>query len=519
MSPRKSALGSGFDAWLRNDPKAVEAIREGKEVEVEATAYAQNDFILEFLMGSGLWDILMSIRPGKLQKENGKPWRALNGLEVLRELIHVKRIAHCGRVISDTRLMMIAGFNAEEIRRQRRRKGLMVDTETLGNHLARMNPPEVLNTFYRHVALLKERGWIGRGVYAADAHEITFPHARGWRGMGRVKDAHGYKLVLLVRVSPGGERIVGMAMGPLQVSEHRLLKILLRQLEERVGPIRNLIDVLVLDRGYWGAEFLLGLRRSYRFHFVTRARHEKLAVVQDVEGLMRVAESAGPAQETREKRSRLGKIKVSMRGFEKLPLRDEDGKEVGSANVAVADEYDLKGNRLREEGGIRPRMYYVTSLPTKGDPYAIRKHYLLRWTIENQGFRNLTQRWSLDIAAGRNYRSILARTSFVLMLANAESILEEYFPGPWQEERKRLGALGVPGLLGGEPALAAYTPKGELGILSTEDYGALIRQNERSRILDEFRKALARGETIQAVLRRLEPELPTDEGAGETERG
>jgi hypothetical protein len=519
MTGDRSSLGPGFDAWLRNDPKALEAIRGGKEVEVEATAYAQNDFILEFLMGSGLWDLLVSTRPGKLQKENGKPWRALNGLEVLRELIHVKRIAHCGRVISDTRLMMIAGFNAEEIRRQRRRKGLMVDTETLGNHLARMNPPEVLDTFYRHVALLKERGWIGRGVYAADAHEITFPHARGWKGMGTVKDAHGYKLVLLVRVSPGGERIVGMALGPLQVSEHRLLQILLRQLEERVCPVRNLIDVLVLDRGYWGAEFLLGLRQRYRFHFVTRAQHEKLAVVQDVEGLMREAEAAGPAQVTLEKRSRLGKIKVSMRGFEKLPLRDEDGKEVGLTNVAVADEYDLRGNRLRGEDGIRPRMYYVTSLPTKADPYAIRKHYLLRWTIENQGFRNLTQRWSLDVAAGRNYRSILARTSFVLMLANAESILEEYFPGPWQEERKRLGTLGVPGLIGGEPALAAYTPKGELGILSTEDYGALIRQNERASILEELRKAQARGETIEAVLRRLAPDLSPPAVAGETERG
>jgi hypothetical protein len=127
------------------------------------------------------------------------------------------------------------------------------------------------------------------------------------------------------------------------------------------------------------------------------------------------------------------------------------------------------------------------------------------WTIENQGFRNLTQRWSLDIAGGRNYRSILARTSFVLMLANAESILEEYFPGPWQEERKRLGTLGVSGLIGGEPALAAYTPKGELGILSTEDYGDLVRQNERSLILEEFRKACARGETIEGVLRRLDP--------------
>jgi hypothetical protein len=206
-----------MEAWLRDDPQAHDAIRQGKDVDVVATAYAQNDFLLEFLMGSRLWETMVSVRPRKLRKENGKPWRAMNGLEILRELIHVNRIAHCGRVISDTRLMLIAGFNAEEIRRQRKRGGLVVDTETLGNHLARMMPPEVIDGFYRHVALLKERKWIGRGVYAADAHEITFRHARGWQGMGTVGEAHGYKLLLLTRVSPGGVRIVGFAMGALHV--------------------------------------------------------------------------------------------------------------------------------------------------------------------------------------------------------------------------------------------------------------------------------------------------------------
>jgi hypothetical protein len=519
MSEKPTRFGPGFNTWLRDDPEAREAILKGKEVEVVATAYAQNDFILEFLMGSGLWEILVSVRPGKLRKENGKPWKALNGLEVLRELIHVERIAHCGRVISDTRLMLIAGFNAEEIRRHRKRGGLLVDPETLGNPLARMNPPDVLNAFYRHVALLKKQKWIGRGIFAADAHEITFPHARGWGGMERVGNAYGYKLVLLAQVSPGGERIVGLALGPLQVSEHRLLQILLRQLEEKVCPMRTLIDVLVLDRGYWGAEFLLGLKKRYGFHFVTRAQHEGLGVVKDVEGLRRDAETAGPAKVIKEDRSRLGKIKVSLWGFEKMPLRNEDSKEVGQANVVVAEEYDEKGNRIQEpDGTIRPPLYYVTSLPAKADPYAIRKHYLLRWTIENQGFRNLTQRWSLDVAAGRNYRSILARTCFVLVLANAESILEEHFPGPWQEERKRLGKLGVPGLIGGEPALAAYTPRGQLGILSVEDYSSLIVNRERASFLEELRKAQARGEGIEDVIHRLGPSPLPPPRSGDPER-
>ena len=116
-------------------------------------------------------------------------------------------------------------------------------------------------------------------------------------------------------------------------------------------------------------------------------------------------------------------------------------------------------------------------------------------------------------------RVLLRRTFFVLVLANAESIVEELFPGPWQEERKRLGSLGVPGLIGGEPALAAYTPQGQLGILETEEYGALIAQRERAWFLQELRKAQARGERLEDVIRRLDPSGIPPSGAGEPERG
>ena len=68
MSGNESRLGLGFQTWLRDDPGAREAILQGKAVEVAITSYAQNDFLLEFLMGSRLWEILVSMRPGKLHK-------------------------------------------------------------------------------------------------------------------------------------------------------------------------------------------------------------------------------------------------------------------------------------------------------------------------------------------------------------------------------------------------------------------------------------------------------------------
>jgi len=292
------------------------------------------------------------------------------------------------------------------------------------------------------------------------------------------------------------------------VSEHRLLEAVLRQVESRVCPVKKLIDVLVLDRGYWGADFLSGLRKKYGFHFVTPTRHDSLGFVKDVEGLLNAQAHGTPVApiEVLEDRSRLGKIKVRLQSLEAVPLCADKDRVVGTANVVVADELDRRGNPLKNtDGSVRPRVYYVTSLPTKTQPYRIREYYLKRWVVENEGFRNLTQRWGLDVAAGRSYAAVLARTFFLLVLANAESIVAELFPGPWHLERKRLGKLGVPGRIGGEPAVAAYTAQGQLGLMAVEEYGRLVAQRERKGFVQELQRARSRGEGIEDVLRRLDP--------------
>jgi hypothetical protein len=232
-----------------------------------------------------------------------------------------------------------------------------------------------------------------------------------------------------------------------------------------------------------------------------------------VEGLLRETGTSGRHLTRREKRPRLGDIEVRLRSFEKLPLHERSGKVVGTANVVVADEYDAEGKPLLTAEGKLRRYYYVTSLPARRDPYEIRQYYLLRWAIENQGFRNLTQRWSLDVAAGRNLDSIVARTFFVLVLSNVERIVEELFPGPWQRERRRLGKLAVPGLIGGLPEVAAYTPQGQMGLLTIKEYGDLCAQREREGLLEELRRAQGRGEGIEEVLRRLLPPGPPPSGS------
>jgi hypothetical protein len=147
-------------------------------VEVELSAHGANDFVLEFLVGSGLWGILTGMTPDRLKKENGKPWRALNGVEVLRELARVERISQCGKILRDARLMMVAGFNAEAVQKAHEAGRPVVDPETLSNHLGRIRPKAAAKAFGEHVGLMRRKRWIRGGTYAADAHEIIVPYGR-----------------------------------------------------------------------------------------------------------------------------------------------------------------------------------------------------------------------------------------------------------------------------------------------------------------------------------------------------
>lgn len=497
-----------YEVWYRDDAACSEAIASGAAVEVELSAYGANDLVLDFLVASGLWGVLTSMEPDLLRKHNGKPPRALNGVEVLRELARVERVAHCGKIVRDVRLMMIAGFNAEAVHRARVRNRPVVDPETLANHLARITPRSAARTFAEHVALLRRKRWVRGHTYAADAHEIIIPYGRSSERLGKVGEKYGYKLVMLLNATEGRERVVGFILAPLQRSERTLLRMILRGLQRRFGPVGEWMHTLVLDRGYWGADYLLGLRRCYGIDIVTRAQHDALAIVEDLDGL--AASQDTPWQWANETHSRLGEMRVRCAGFEGLELCDSTGRVVGTVNAVVAEEYDPDGRRMRDEHGEeRPRFHYVTTLPALPRPERIRHYYRMRWVIENQGFRELTQRWALDCLAGRRFNALNSRIAFALMLYNAERVLRMKYPDCWGAVRQHLLERGESDLLAG-PSVAAYTPDGHLGVYTPAEYGQLIAKRERNRIVCALREGLARGETLERVLERLAANPPRE---------
>jgi hypothetical protein len=339
-------------------------------------------------------------------------------------------------------------------------------------------------------------------VYAVDGTTITIPYGQkdNFEGAEQVGDAVGYKLVVVLNIEEGRERVVGWALGGLARSEKALLKEVLQGLREQFGRLGDWMKVLVMDRGYWGARFLGNLKKDEGVDYVVRAGNDNIEVAQDMEGLSKLDSTVW--HEVEEEHSRLGRMRVRMAGFQELPLCDEDEVEHGPCQGVIAEEYDLKGHRLPE----RDRFYYVTSLPvdpaSEASVQQVRTYYRRRWSVENQGFWVLTKRWNLDTLVARNFNAIRARLNFALQLYNAENCCAWKHPGSLDDELPRLKRPAKGERLG-RPSIMIYTPEGQVGAFQAKEFQDLVTKAAKNAVKEEIRKGLAQGRSLDDILRDL----------------
>ena len=178
------------------------------------------------------------------------------------------------------------------------------------------------------------------------------------------------------------------------------------------------------------------------------------------------------------------KKKIRLCGINELSLRrySEEGKkkDLGKVNcVVVIDEYK---KRIR-------RRIYVTTLDAKEDPFKIYTLYKDRWTIENQGIRYLSQRWSLRDFAGRTLNSIQTRIWTVLTLYNAVKILEMKYEDKMEKLKKKMREKGERSYLSG-CALIVYGRDKYYGIFSGVNYARLTTKKRNKEIARELEKML-----------------------------
>jgi len=149
--------------------------------------------------------------------------------------------------------------------------------------------------------------------------------------MGRVWDKkekrykYGYKLELLMNVTTTGRlRFVGAALGPINSDERALLISIFKKIEKHLGKgkVKEIIDSLTLDRGYWGGHLLWELKNRWGIDFVTLVRDDDLDFVKHVEYYLRGIEPTFKERWiTITKRGRREKKKIRICGINGLYLR------------------------------------------------------------------------------------------------------------------------------------------------------------------------------------------------------
>ena len=333
-----SNTSCSFRFWEKDRLRVEQDIVEGRPFQVWDTERGRFDAMLDFMLRSGLWAAATGMRPSGLKKDNGIPYRLLNGVECLREMAGIDTPANCGPLLKDAYLLERIGFTAAKIERRAQKDQTVIDPETLLNHLGRFTEQDIETGFLQHLEIIRRKRWLRGGVYAVDGHDIIIPYGKGYEGARRISEgAYGYKLLVLLNVHEDGELIVGYVLGGLQESEITMLRRLLARLQHTMGPLREWLKILLMDRGYWGTDLFCELKQDYGIDFVSRVRDEKLDLNGHIQRQMEEADRPWTEfEEPRQFSGRKETQKVRVTALQPITLISDETDRQIPVNVVVA---------------------------------------------------------------------------------------------------------------------------------------------------------------------------------------
>lgn len=488
--------------WTPNFEVVEKAILERKEDEEILTQYGTNEFAVDFLRQSGLWDALL-VKPER-GKENGKDWRKVAGIAALLELLHVGHLAKAEKVIKDAKLMAELGFTFKEIETAGAGGKGVIHRDTIRNYFKAIPQEESIKEFYEYVNLLRQRRWNRGKTYVADGFELEV-FGKTYEGAGKVYDdkagkwKYGYKIVVLMNVEKKRERIMGLAIGPINSDERKLLAKIFEDLERYVDKVKNIMDVIVLDRGYWGYDFMQKtIVEKYGINYVLIAKKSFMFVKEDLRHLIdskqikfQERRLCNPGKKEDED-VKVGYVNDLYHGYV-----SKDQPYQGMVNVVVLLKTVKEG-----KGKKQKEIFYVTNKRITGDPLKIVKLYASRWSVENQGIRDLSQRWLIRTPAGRTLNAITARICLILKLYDAMKIMEMKFGQEWQSNKEEIKSWGQRSFIGG---------RGESVIVYAGNYFAAFTVKRYRNLIEIRTKKITEQELKENYLHNLKNLLPPEQ--------
>jgi hypothetical protein len=492
--------------WKKDRQQVEQDIVEGRPFRVLDSERGRFDAMLDFLLRSGLWAAATEMRPSGLKKDNGIPYRLLNGVECLREMAGIDTPANCGPLLKDAYLLERIGFTAEKVESRIGNDHTVIDPESLLNHLGRFTEADLQAGFEQHLEVIRRKRWLRGGVYAVDGHDILIPYGQGYEGARRISEgAYGYKLLVLLNIQDDCELIVGYILGGLQESEITLLRRLLARLDHSVGPLRQWLKILLMDRGYWGTDLFCELKQDYGIDFVSRVRDEKLDLNGDIQRQLEEADRGWTDfEEQRQFAGRKETQKVRLTALRPITLISDEApahRQI-AVNIVVAYQSHVDGSPIRDKKGKDiSRTDYITSLAPGMYGVKVRRFYRGRWGIENQGFRSLSQTWDIDRPSGHSYGAVLARLVFVFMIYNTRHLFEQQSQQrPDYAEHLRQTRSYGPGISLAGATIIALTPSGYCCSLTARELLKLQKQ----RLQKAIQRGVAAGRSVEEIMRELD---------------
>jgi DDE family transposase len=504
--PQGKAPGGGsFRVWEKDRARVEQDIVEGLPFEAFVSERGRFDAMFDFMLRSGLWQAATEMRPAGLKKDNGIPYRLLNGVECLREMAGIETPADCGPLLKDAYLLHRIGFTAEKVASRLAQDRTVIDPESLSNHLARFTEQDLEAGFLEHLKVIRHKRWLRGGVYAVDGHDILIPYGQGYEGAHRIGEgAYGYKLLVLLNIQEGCELIVGYVLGGLQESEITMLRRLLARLDKTMGPLREWLKILLMDRGYWGTDLFCELQQDYGIDFVSRVRDHKMDLNGSIQRQLEEADRSWTEfEELRQFSGRQETQKVRVTALRPITLISDEtpAHRQIDVHIVVAVQSHGDGSPILDKSGKDiSRTDYVTSLNPGRYGAKVRGFYRGRWGIENQGFRSLSQTWDIDRPAAHSYGAVLARLVFVFLIYNARHLLEKQsrHSPDYAEQLRQMRPYGAGiGLAGA--AIAVLTASGFCCALTAGELLSLQKQ----RLVKRIERGLAAGKSVKEVMREI----------------
>ena len=147
--------GDSFRIWRKDRQRVEQDILEGRPFEAFISERGRFDGMLDFQLRTGLSGAAIEMRPSGLKKDNGIPYRLLNGVECLREMAGIDTPANCGPLLKDSYLLERIGFTAEKVESRLRNDRTVIDPESLLNHLDRFSEQDLEAGFLQHLEVIR----------------------------------------------------------------------------------------------------------------------------------------------------------------------------------------------------------------------------------------------------------------------------------------------------------------------------------------------------------------------------